>query len=305
MLSAVRQDVSVVIVSYRRPHLIGESIRSVLAQTHKPKQVLVVDNRSDRSEEVRRVVEGFPSVELIANDGNLGFSRAVNRGLKRASGDFIHITEDDIVLDARFIEKLLEFHRKQPGPKLLGGIMIQWENGRPIEDKRPLFSGGDIALDPSVQVRLFDLGRLPDEPIRSPFLPGAMIFGCREAFRLLGGFREDFFLYEEDVELCLRGARLGISVHVVPQAITYHKSPISLGKAPEVQFSKLKNNLTVNLLYLPSLRIPRFLASCLLHSVRGINSPKSFLVVSRFWGWALCRLPGLLIERRRGVAKKV
>lgn len=303
MQSDDQRKVSVIMVSCRRPHLIGQSIRSILAQTHKPFEIIVVDNRSERSEEVKKVLEEFPEVRLISNPRNLGFSRAVNVGLKSASGDFIYLTEDDLVWDSRSVEKLLEFHLAQPGPKLLGGVLIQWEDGHPIEESFPLFFGGEILVGKSITMNQFDRGHRPTAPIPSPFLPGGMIFGCAEAFRLLGGFRDDFFLYEEDVELCLRASRLGISRFLVPEAVTYHKAPISWGKAPGIHFSKLKNNFTVNLLYLPRERILRFIGSCVFQSVRRIDSSTTMLAVLRFWVWIILNLPRLLIERF-GAAKQ-
>ena len=58
--------VSVVLLSHARPRLVGQALASVVEQTCRDREILVVDNRSQASEEIAGIVAGFPEARLLA-----------------------------------------------------------------------------------------------------------------------------------------------------------------------------------------------------------------------------------------------
>lgn len=95
--------VSVVIPTYNRAHLIGESIQSVLAQTFPDFQLIIVDDGS--SDGTETVVKGFndPRIRYIYQE-NRGISGAQNTGIRQAEGQYIaFLGSDDL-----WLPKLLE-----------------------------------------------------------------------------------------------------------------------------------------------------------------------------------------------------
>ena len=106
-MTSQQTTISVVVLSYNRPEELAESLESIIAQEFRELEIIVVDNHSANSEKVAEVVGRFPGTRFFPQSKNLGFAAGMNVGLAVATGDFIHITEDDIILDKNFYDELL------------------------------------------------------------------------------------------------------------------------------------------------------------------------------------------------------
>ena len=104
--------VSVVIPTYNRPDLLLETLESVLAQTYKNLQIIVVDDGS--TAETRELLDKFsPRVQSIRL-GRSGISTARNTGVDAAEGEFIAFVDHDDLWDPQKIEKHVEFASAHP-----------------------------------------------------------------------------------------------------------------------------------------------------------------------------------------------
>src|SRR5712671_1934828 len=99
MTSVDQSLVSIVVLSYARPQLLKQSLDSLVRQSYQPLEIIAVDNRSSRSEEIAKVVEQYPAVRLVANNENLGFAGGMNKGMLEARGRYVYLTEDDVIVD--------------------------------------------------------------------------------------------------------------------------------------------------------------------------------------------------------------
>lgn len=86
--------ISVVITTYNRAHLLPRAIKSVLKQTLKPLEIIVVDDGS--SDTTSEVIKAFPTIRYIKKE-NAGISSARNYGIKAAKGRYIAFLDDDDV----------------------------------------------------------------------------------------------------------------------------------------------------------------------------------------------------------------
>jgi hypothetical protein len=290
-------SVTVVVLSYNRPRFLRLALASLAAQTHPASalEVLVVDNRSAASEEIAAVVAQFPAFRLIANPENSGFTGGMNLGLRMASGDFVYLTEDDIVLDADNVAQLVEYIESDPRAGIVAGVMYDHDT------RRVWCAGGHVRLGPTLRLDLPGRG----EPDRAQFphhfevsyICGATMLAHRDLWRALAGFRDDFFMYQEDVELGLRVLGMGRSLVIVPSARSYHCCPPRGPERAEISFHKFKNLFALYTLHAPARVLPEFFVhNGLLTLARGksLASP-----VLHAWAHFATRLPGLLRDRRR------
>lgn len=292
-------NVSVVILSYDRPELLGEALDSVLSQTHGASEVLVVDNPSPSSAEVARLVDGREGVRLLANRVNEGYAGGMNRGIERAAGTYVLLTEDDIVLAGDCVERLVEYAEAHPEAGLVAPII--YNRG----DATIRCAGAEIVLGGVFRKRVLgagepDTGQFP-EPFHVPYLDGAVLFARAELLRDFGGFREYFFMYAEADDLCARVARAGHQLAVVPRARVKHfEPPDSHGAPDKLEFHRLKNFFALYLLHAPARVLPEFFCRyVVLGAVRSLagRGAARGAFVKAVW-WAARRAPSLFGERR-------
>jgi len=107
---------SVYIPNYNHAHFIDEAIDSILSQSRRPDEFIIVDDAStDNSLEViRSYISREPLIQLYQNEKNLGVNKTVNRCLEIAKGDYVFsCSADDIVLPGCF-EKSMNILKKYP-----------------------------------------------------------------------------------------------------------------------------------------------------------------------------------------------
>ena len=290
---------SIVVLSHDRPAYLRQALPALLAQSVTDREIVVVDNASPSSAEIAAIVAGFPEVRLVASRTNLGFTGGMNAGIAAAKGRYVLLTEDDILVEPGCLAALLEYSRTAGGRAVLAGIML--DHGT----SRIRCAGGEIALGPPFRMEVIgadeDVSHARREPYEVSYLAGAFLLFPREALTLLGGFRSDYFIYWDDVELSLRARRLGIALVIVPQARVSHLPPGYGALAPAAEFHRIKNQLATYLLHarlatFPSVAL-RYVA---LEGVRRARAGRyqltSFLRAAL---WALRNAPRLLRERPR------
>jgi GT2 family glycosyltransferase len=241
--------VSVVLLSYARPQFLGEALESVVRQSYPNLEILVVDNPSEASEEIAVLVGRHPQVRLIQNTQNVGFATGMNIGARQASGAYIYLTEDDMVLEVDCIRELVEYALAEPNVGLVSGLVLNKSEGT------IRCAGADMTLGTLFRMDVIGLGQRDQGQFPTPFdvayIPGAMVFASGELWKALGGFRDDFFMYFEDVELCLRARRHGYRITIVPAAKALHFEPPAAPSSDVVTFHKIKNSFSVYVLHAP------------------------------------------------------
>lgn len=220
-----RPLVSVVVVNHNRAELLLECLESILSQSWRPREVLVVDNASsDGSREVALSRSG-EGVRLLPQDRNLGFAGGVNVGIRASAGELVALLNNDAVAEPLWLSRLVEAMVGSPDVGMCASKI--------------LLSGTDL-IDKAGHLIYWDgqnRGRGSGEPDRGQYdRPQEILFpdGCAalyraELLRELGGFDEDFFAYGDDADLGLRARWLGWRCRYVPEAVVHHRLSSTTG----------------------------------------------------------------------------
>ena len=184
--------ISVVMSVYNAADTLEISVRSILDQSYKNFEFIIVnDGSTDSSPEILKKLAAEDSRIILIDQTNHGLTRSLNIAATRAKGALIARQDaDDIALPRRF-EKQVERFMKDPGLLLLGGNSI------------------DIYPDGTEK----EWGFTPDDKINkvarlyTPF-PHATAMIRTEAFRTFGGYDEQW-VTSQDTELWMRLARAG------------------------------------------------------------------------------------------------
>lgn len=226
-------DVSVVIVNYNVKDLVDSCITSVYkANNNKYNiEIFFVDNNSiDGSPEM--ISSKFPGVKIIANESNIGFSKANNQALRKVSGNHVLILNPDTILEEGTFDKLINFTEKD---KRIGAVTSKLilANGKLDSACRRSFPTPSVAIP-----RILGLSKLfpgskffgkynltyldENKTYEVDSICGAFMFIPKTVFDKVGLFDEEYFMYGEDIDLCFRIKKNGFKIFYFPEVTTIH-----------------------------------------------------------------------------------
>jgi N-acetylglucosaminyl-diphospho-decaprenol L-rhamnosyltransferase len=223
---------SVVVVNYLRWQdtvTLVRQLRTTPALRHGAAEIVIVDNDSPWHPLIARLRQ-MPGVSLRRWNGNRGFARAVNEGVRLSRGDWILLLNPDMALEPAFLDKALaraeDMVRSDPHTGIIGFGLRDGDGGCQR-------SAGPFPTLASSLVRLL----LP-RPLRKYYLrataacsPVDWVTGCcllvrRTCWDNLDGLDDAFFLYYEDVDLCRRARERGWTVWHEPALSATHHHPL-------------------------------------------------------------------------------
>jgi len=233
--------ISIVLVSFNTAHELVACLESVgRCAAAIPHEIIVVDNGSTDGS-VEAVRRRFPSVQLVANQENLGFPKANNQALPLVRGEYILFLNPDSELQPGTLERMLAE---------LGGFPERAAVGPRVRKREEFISRTCARRLPTLWTELCDLLWLDRIFPRSRILAwkyypgwdgttdrdvecllGAAMLCRTEQVRALGGFDESVPLYLDDMDLCKRLGDLGRLRYVSAATVLHHYS-VSTKKQP-------------------------------------------------------------------------
>ena len=235
-------SVSIHIVVWNSMEFLPDLLKSIMGQTYRDFNVLVIDNASSDGVEAF-LREKYPEVMVIRNPRNLGFSAAHNQGIRytldHADKDketYILVTNPDIIFTETYLEKLMAVPVDHPKVGSFGGKLLR-AFGENLADEvlRETIRSDrfdSVGLNPHRNRTVSDRGA--GEMDRGQFDQVEPVFGISGALCLYRGsaledtrygdefFDHDFFAYKEDVDMAWRLQHAGWGSLYVPSAVAYH-----------------------------------------------------------------------------------
>jgi GT2 family glycosyltransferase len=219
-VQAERADVAVavILVHYRFPELTLDCLASLAGGNLAECTVFLVDNSpGDGSRET--LLHGLAATgaehHYIAAPSNLGFGGGMNLGIREARRrGFSHVAlmNNDVVAKPAFGTRLLAEIRKTPGTPL-AGLVVDADTGRPS------YNIGRISPWVCLINHVFTL----DPDVAFDFVSGCLAVFPLSVLDRTGIFREDYFMYDEDTELCMRIRAAGIPLRFCPSVVVAHR----------------------------------------------------------------------------------
>jgi GT2 family glycosyltransferase/lipopolysaccharide/colanic/teichoic acid biosynthesis glycosyltransferase len=224
-------DLSVIIVTFNSRSVLEPCLESLKKQTlFASTEVIVVDNASSDGTP-GFVRDRYPWVQLYAGEENVGFSRGVNLGIRRARGKYFLILNPDTVVRDDAIEKLQVFMEETTDAGIVGPKLV-FHDGNLQQSCRRFYNWKVLLLRRTFLGKIFRNSRAVSEHLMEDFdhqstravdwVLGAAMLVRREAVEAVGLMDERFFLYFEDVDWCYRMKQKGWVVYYHPDAVVVH-----------------------------------------------------------------------------------
>jgi len=221
---------SIIIVNWNGCDIIKNCLESIFENIKNlDYEVIVVDNNSADSSP-RMIKDKFPSVNLIELDKNYGFAKANNIGISKSSGKYIVLLNSDTTVKKGSFEKIIEYMDKDTkagivGPKLVyGNGDYQYSYGRFPTLLTEI--SGFLFLSKIPMLNAFFKDRFIEEKYdcvtEVDWISGACLFFKRDIIEKTTLLDEQFFMYMEDIDFCLRAKSIGWKVMFYPFAEVVH-----------------------------------------------------------------------------------
>lgn len=218
-------DVSVVIPNYNGAKYILRCLEHVYNQTFSSLQIIVVDNNSD-DDSCSLIENKYPDVHILKLEQNLGFSAAVNLGIKIAAAPYVLLLNNDAFIESDFIEIL--YHKiNQDGNNIFSccGKMMKYHDQNIIEGTGDFYNLLGWAYQRG------------NGEAKSQYNQDGEVFSCcagatlyrKSIFNEIGYFDEDFFAYLEDIDLGFRSKLYGYNNWYCHKAICFHVGSATTG----------------------------------------------------------------------------
>jgi GT2 family glycosyltransferase len=231
-----------VVTNWNRPEDTLRCVDSLKASAYRGTRILIVDNGSDigNYDRLRATVVG---AEILRSETNLGFGMGSNLGISYAlerGATYVLLVNNDTVIDACMIGALVDAMRSDPSIGVAGPIIYYSS-----DPDRVWFAGCRMRWGLYVVRRGLRL-KPPLKPLEDvDFVSGCGMLLRSEMISQVGMFSPEYFMYYEDLDLCVRVKQAGWRIVCATTAKMWHSVSASSGgaEAPIKEYYQVRSSL--------------------------------------------------------------
>jgi len=244
--------VSAIIPTYNRADLVQSIVTNLRAQSRPPDQIIVVDNGSQDGTQILARELG---ADLIVFPENRGFAVAVNEGIRQASGDWLLIVNNDVVLEPGWIDRLL-LAAQQENVLFAIGKLLRKDDLKTLDGSWDLVSRAAYAWRCGYGHRDGAIWSIRRKVFFPPMT--AALFH-RQVFERVGLLETRFESYYEDVDFGVRCALAGLEGIYEPAAVAVHIGKATFGKnGARIMYLSARNQVLLLAKHYPARTLRRF-----------------------------------------------
>jgi len=217
-------SIAAIICTWNKRDDLLECLASLAKVAGEPFDVVVVDNASSdgTTEAVRR---RFPAAKLIVNTKNLGGAGGFNSGLRyvldAGKYRFAWLLDNDVVVDPGALTGLRAEFDRDPTVAIAGSLILRRDTPTTLQELGARVSLETFEREPIYKD--YPLAAIGKEPLEVDYVPACSLLVDLEKVRRVGLLDEEFFLYYDDVEWCIRMKRAGYRVMATPMSRVWHR----------------------------------------------------------------------------------
>ncbi|MDD4785454.1 MAG: glycosyltransferase family 2 protein [Candidatus Shapirobacteria bacterium] len=227
---------SIIIPNYNGSQFLADCLKSLLTSLSKLKstevEIILIDNASkDNSIEIfeQNIPKSF-NYRILLNSKNKGFAGAVNQGIKIAKHQYVVLLNNDLTMSEDWFQLISQSIKDNKNPKVatfFGTVLTKDGTKYESQGLDFFYSGKCQNISNGFP---FSKSLLTPCPVKGRVWEGFFVWGAsaalivykKEIIKKIGLFDEDFFAYEEDVDLALRLHNLNYQTLYIPKALSYH-----------------------------------------------------------------------------------
>ena len=227
-----KQAITIVTVNYKTADLVNDCVQSIKDNTPGDMDVTiaVVDNGSNDGS-LEKIAVAHPDITLIDGKDNLGFSKGNNIVLRKVTTPYAMLFNNDALMLPGTLKRMVDFMESNPDCGMCGARVLNPD----MTDQDYPCSFPSI---PEMLRRVFSGPQFPakdvprDKPIPMARIHGACLMTRREVLETVGVMDEQFYMYEEDMDWCLRVRNAGWKLWLLPDVSIIDLGGQTTGRPP-------------------------------------------------------------------------
>lgn len=251
--------VSIIIINYNGYKDTCELVDSLHNYEIYPYEIIVVDNAS-KGQDGNNLQEKYPDITVVCSMKNLGFAGGNNLGNRYAKGDYILYMNNDMLIDAPFLEALVD--KFESSDKIgLVSPKIKYAYAKDTIQ----YAGYTEMIPVSVRNNLIGVNEkdngMYDLSCKTAFAHGACMLTSRKLIEKIGQMTEVYFLFYEELDWSLQFRRAGYEIWYEPSSCVYHKESMTIKRGTAIRQYYLTRNRNI-FIRRNYLRWEKWLACC-------------------------------------------
>lgn len=251
---------AIVILNWNGEKFLRQFLPTLVENTNSElARICIIDNGSTDGS-LQFLSENFSQIQLVKLDKNYGFAGGYNRGLKEIDAEYFMLLNSDVEVGKDWISPLMELMDSDPTIGVCGPKLIDYNNREKFEYAGAAGGYIDKYGYPFCRGRVFESLETDKGQHNTQedclWISGAALFIRSKLFFEVGGFDDDFFAHQEEIDLCWRVQNSGFRVVCEPKSEIYHVGGGALPKSnPFKTFLNFRNNLYLIVKNLPNKEI--------------------------------------------------
>jgi len=248
-------SVAVVILNWNGKGLLEQFLPSVTS--HSAGATVYVADNASIDDSVAFVKSNYPDLKIIQNAGNYGYAKGYNIALQDVTEDIYVLVNSDVEVTAGWLEPVLELFEQDTETAIIQPKILDYKRKNHFEYAGAAGGFIDKFGFPFCRGRMLnnveeDNGQYDDNS-EIFWASGACFFIRKEVFNELGGFDENFFAHQEEIDLCWRAFNKNYKARFCYKSVIYHVGGATLSNSNSKKtFLNFRNSLWMMIKNLPA-----------------------------------------------------
>jgi len=226
-------DLSLIFINYYSKESLKNVLFSIKNYYDENLEIIIFNNSPE--EKLEDLKEIYLNIKIINSEKNLGFTKGCNIAVNNSNKKYILILNPDILFINEFISYGIKFLEENKDFGAVGFKILNPDGTIQKESLRNFPTPLNtllrfLNLDSLLKIRYSYFDRELDKSKEANILSGACMLIRKEAFLSINGFDESFFLYGDDIDLCIRLKNKGWKLYYLPIESVIHYKGGSLYK---------------------------------------------------------------------------
>ena len=297
---------AIVILNWNGQKFLTQFLPALIKYAPAYSEIIIADNAStDNSIEFLKTE--FPSIKIIQNKENGGFSKGYNDVLQQIEAEYYCLLNSDVEVTENWIDPIITLLDNQSCIAIVQPKLLSFAHKNQFEYAGACGGFLDYLGYPFCRGRVFeyleeDVGQY-NNAIEVFWATGAALFVRSSVFHAVNGLDEDFFAHMEEIDFCWRVKSLGYKIMVEPKSVVYHVGGGTLPKnSARKTYLNFRNNMFLLLKNLPKEKLlPIFLVRFPLDHIAAL-----FFLFRGHWKdtWAVYRAQLSFLRQFRKIKRK-